>query len=346
MKKSMTITEIAKEAGVSKSTVSRVLNNKTDVLPDTKERVLRVIRAHQFQPNAYARSMSQRRSRTIGVVVPHDIDYVFQNQYYMEIQRGVLKALTKRGYYALILCCRDMKKAFDAVLQKRVDGLLVISPLYEHTPQINELLENHVPLVLVGKAPASQKVYQVCVDNYVGASAAMRHLFELGHERIAYINGPHFLPSSEERRRAYLDAMARQGYPVLPGMVQEGYNSIDSGYQTASRIMDAFPDVTAIFVASDYMAIGVMDAIHDRGLDIPGDISVVGFDNIQMSEQVTPALTTVCQQIEEKGRVSVNLLLDLIEEVETPEKPVVELEAKLLARASTGPVSVKTAKKC
>lgn len=340
----MTITEIAKEAGVSKSTVSRVLNNKSDVLPNTKERVLRVIREHQFQPNAYARSMSQRRSRTIGVVVPHDIDYVFQNQYYMEIQRGVLKALTKRGYYALILCCRDMKEAFDAVLQKRVDGLLLISPLYEHTPQINELLENHVPLVLVGKAPASQTVYQVCVDNYVGASMAMQHLFDLGHEQIAFINGPHFLPSSEERRRAYLDSMARQGYLVLPGMVLEGYNSIDSGYQCANQIIDAFPNITAIFVASDYMAIGVMNAIHDRGLDIPGDISVLGFDNIQMSGQVTPALTTISQQIEEKGRVSVNLLMDVIEEAELPERPLVELEAKLVVRSSTGPVSQKRMK--
>ena len=264
MKKSMTITEIAKEAGVSKSTVSRVLNNKSDVLPGTKERVLRVIREHQFQPNAYARSMSQRRSRTIGVVVPHDIDYVFQNQYYMEIQRGILKAMTKRGYYALMLCCRDMKEAFDAVLQKRVDGLLLISPLYEHTPYINELLEHHVPLVLIGKSPASQQVYQVCIDNYMGALSAMQYLFGLGHRRIAFINGPHFLPSSEERRRAYLDGMARQGNAVLPGMVREGYNSIDSGYQIANQILNEFPDVSALFVASDYMAIADAGGKGDR----------------------------------------------------------------------------------
>ncbi|GAB2046510.1 LacI family DNA-binding transcriptional regulator [Agathobaculum sp. TL06] len=339
MKKNMTITEIAKEAGVSKSTVSRVLNNKSDVLPGTKERVLRVIREHQFQPNAYARSMSQRRSRTIGVVVPHDIDYVFQNQYYMEIQRGILKAMTKRGYYALMLCCRDMKEAFDAVLQKRVDGLLLISPLYEHTPYINELLEHHVPLVLIGKSPASQQVYQVCIDNYMGALSAMQHLFGLGHRRIAFINGPHFLPSSEERRRAYLDGMARQGNAVLPGMVREGYNSIDSGYQIANQILNEFPDVSALFVASDYMAIGVLDAIHDRGMRIPQDISVVGFDNIQMSEQVTPSLTTVSQQIEEKGRISVNLLMDLIEGEPTPEERVIDVEAKLIVRDSTGPVS-------
>ena len=257
----------------------------------------------------------------------------------MEIQRGILKAMTKRGYYALMLCCRDMKEAFDAVLQKRVDGLLLISPLYEHTPYINELLEHHVPLVLIGKSPASQQVYQVCIDNYMGALSAMQHLFGLGHRRIAFINGPHFLPSSEERRRAYLDGMARQGNAVLPGMVREGYNSIDSGYQIANQILNEFPDVSALFVASDYMAIGVLDTIHDRGMRIPQDISVVGFDNIQMSEQVTPSLTTVSQQIEEKGRISVNLLMDLIEGAPTPEGRVIDVEAKLIVRDSTGPVS-------
>ena len=340
----MTITEIAKEAGVSKSTVSRVLNNKSDVLPGTKDRVLRVIREHQFQPNAYARSMSQRRSRTIGIVVPHDIDYVFQNQYYMDIQRGILKSLTRRGYYALILCCRDMKEAFDAVLQKRVDGLLVISPLYEHAPYINELLEQHVPLVLIGKAPESQQVYQVCIDNYKGAMSAMQHLYDLGHRRIAFINGPHFLPSSQERRRGYLDAMQRMGSRVEPGMIREGYNSLDSGYQTANQILDEFPDTTALFVASDYMAIGVLDAIHDRGLHVPQDISVVGFDNIQMAEQVTPSLTTINQQIEEKGRLSGNLLMDLIEGEKTPDHHVIDVEARLIVRDSTGPVSLRAAR--
>lgn len=338
MKKNMTITEIAREAGVSKSTVSRVLNNKSDVLPGTKERVLHVIREHQFQPNAYARSMSQRRSRTIGIVVPHDIDYVFQNQYYMEIQRGVLKAAYKREYYALIICCRDMKEAFDAVLQKRVDGLLVISPLYEHTPYIDELIESKVPIVLIGKAPAAQPAYQVCIDNFKGATLAMEHLFSLGHRNIAFINGPHFLPSSEERRRAYLTGMARHGMQVLPGMVREGYNSIDSGYQLANSILEEFPEVTALFVASDYMAIGVLDAIHDRNMKIPQDISVVGFDNIQMSQQVAPSLTTVSQQIETKGRLSVNLLMDLIENCEMPEEHVVEVEAQLVVRDSTARV--------
>lgn len=338
MKKSMTITGIAKEAGVSKSTVSRVLNNKSDVLPGTKERVLRVIQEHQFQPNAYARSMSQRRSQTIGLVVPHDIDYVFQNQYYMEIQRGVLKAMTRRGYYALILCCPDMEEAYNAVRQKRVDGLLVISPLFHHADYINQLLESHVPIVCVGKAPTEKKVYQVGVNNYLGATYAMQHLFAMGHRHVAYVNGPRFLPSSTERLRAYLDGMSAQGNPVLPGMVCEGKNSIESGYQSANRILDECPDITAFFVASDYMALGVMDAIQDRGLRIPEDISVVGFDNIQMSGQVTPSLTTVCQQIEYEGKLSVNLLIDMIEGEPIRRSHLVNVRTKLIARDSSGPM--------
>lgn len=336
MKKKMTITEIAAEAGVSKSTVSRVLNNREDVLPGTRERVLRIIREHHFQPSVFARSMSQQRSRTIGIVVPHDVDYVFQNHYYAQIQRGILKELKKRGYYALALCGRDMREAFDAVHQNRADGLLIITPFHEHAKMIDELQESHIPLALVGRVPVSEQIYQVGIDNYAGARCAMRHLTELGHRKIAFINGPHFLPSSEERRCAYLDEMERLGCEVQPYMLYEGFNSIDSGYRLTNRILREFPQATAVFAASDTMAMGVYNALHDRGLKIPQDISVVGFDNIQMSEQITPRLTTVDQQIVEKGRIGANLLMDIIEGRGTPEEHIIRVETKLVVRESTG----------
>lgn len=331
----ITISEIAREAGVSKSTVSRVLNNKPDVLPETKQRVMEIVEKYDFQPSVHAISMSQKRCNCIGVVIPHDIDYIFKNQYYAEIQRTMLKAAQERGYYVLLLCCKDMKEAVNAVKQRRVDGLIIISPLPEHKNAMMTFLESNIPFVTVGKCQFLSDAYQVCTDNYKGAMLAMEHLMSLGHKRIAYINGPLFLPSSQERYRAYLDAMQTNGFPVEAGMVKEGGNSIESGYTATREILASHPDITAIFVASDYMAIGVENAIRDNGMKVPRDISIVGFDNVPISEQISPALTTIDQHIEKKGRVCVELLLDLLEYPEVERARSVDIDPILCVREST-----------
>lgn len=334
----ITISGIAREAGVSKSTVSRVLNNKPDVLPETKRRVMEVVEKYDFQPSAYAISMSQKRCNCIGVVIPHDIDYIFKNQYYSEIQRTMLKEAQERGYYVLLLCCRDMKEAVNAVKQRRVDGLILISPMPEHKAAMNTFIESNIPFVTVGKCQFVSGAYQVCTDNYRGAKLAMDHLLKLGHKRIAYINGPHFLPSSGERYRAYMDAMRDAGNMVSAGMVQEGGNSIESGYAATVETLAEHPDVTAFFVASDYMAIGVENAVRDSGRTVPQDVSIVSFDNIPMSEQISPALTTVDQHIEQKGRLCVDLLLDLLEDPETPHERSIDIDPTLRIRESTAKV--------
>lgn len=331
----ITILEIAQEAGVSKSTVSRVLNGKPDVLPETKRRVMRVVEKYNYQPSAYAVSLSQKRSHCIGVVIPHDIDYIFKNQYYSEIQRSMLKAAQARGYYVLLLCCQDMKEAVNAVKQRRVDGLILVSPLPAHKTAIHVFIDSSIPFVTVGKCRFVSGAYQVCTDNYRGAMLAMDHLIGLGHRRIAYINGPHFLPSSGERYRAYQDAMRADGIPVTTGMVREGGNSIESGYAATRDVLAEHPDITAFFVASDYMAIGVENAVRDAGLKVPDDVSIVSFDNIPISEQISPALTTVDQHIEIKGRVCVDLLVDLLEKPDRPRERSVDIDPTLLIREST-----------
>ncbi|WNX83274.1 LacI family DNA-binding transcriptional regulator [Agathobaculum sp. NTUH-O15-33] len=334
----ITISEIAREAGVSKSTVSRVLNSKPDVLPETKQRVMEIVEKYGFQPSVYAISMSQKRCNCIGVVIPHDIDYIFKNQYYSEIQRTMLKAAQKRGYYVLLLCCKDMKEAINAVKQRRVDGLIMVSPLPEHKSAMTTFLESNIPFVTVGKCQFLSNAYQVCTDNYKGAMLAMEHLLGLGHRRIAYINGPHFLPSSGERCRAYLDAMRAENLPVTEGMIREGGNSIESGYAATKEILSDHPDITALFVASDYMAIGVESAVRDSGMRVPDDISIVSFDNIPIAAQISPALTTVDQHIEEKGQLCVDLLLDLLEEPNTQRAHSIDIAPTLCVRESTSKV--------
>lgn len=331
----ITISEIAREAGVSKSTVSRVLNKKPDVRPETMERVMAVVDKYNFQPSVYAISMSQKRSHCIGLVIPHDIDYIFKNQYYSEIFRSMLKAAQSRGYYVLLLCCEDMRGAVSAVKQRRVDGLIVVSPTLKHKTAMTVFQDSDIPFITVGKCRFMDDVFQVCTDNYLGAQMAMQHLIKLGHKRIGFINGPFFLPSSEERYRAYLDEMRRVNYPVYDVMVQEGGNSVESGYEATKEIIGRVECVTAIFVASDYMAIGVENAVRDSGRKVPDDISIVGFDNIPISEQISPALTTIDQHIEEKGDICVNLLLDLLEGKKISHQRSIDITPTLCVRDST-----------
>lgn len=330
----ITITEIAKEAGVSKSTVSRVLNNKPDVLPETKKRILDLVKKYDFEPSVYAVSMSQKRCNCIGIVVPHDIDYIFKNQYYTEIQRAILKAAQERGFYVLLLCCKEMKEAINAVKQRRVDGLIVLSPMPQHTRALTTFKECNIPFVTIGKCAFAGDVYQLCTDNYKGARIAVEYLLNLGHRHIAYINGPRFLPSSVERLRGYKDALAAAGILEGETVVLEEQNAIEDGYQGALKIMEEHPEVTAIFAASDSMAIGVENAARARGKRIPQDLSVVGFDNIPLSAQVTPALTTIDQHIEEKGRNSVNILLDMLTKKKKIQLKSVDIEPTLCVRES------------
>jgi len=332
----ITISEIAKEAGVSKATVSRVLNNRPGVLPETRYRIMAVVDKYQFQPSIHARSISQQSCHTIGVVFTLDIDYVYRNPFYTETQSEIMKAAKEHGYDVLMLCCEDLKEAVTAFMEKRVDGLIIISPQAGQTDAIKDMLERNIPLVCLGMVPGGAECFQVCTNNYEGGMMAMQYLGDLGHRRVGYINGPHYLSSSGERYRAYWDSMNKWKSPISAGLVQEGTTSIESGYTAANAIFAANPDVTAFFVAADLMAIGVINAIKDQGLSIPEDISVVGFDNIPIGKQFTPALTTIDQHIRKKALTGTELLIDIIEGRPVPEEHTIEVPSTLLVRGSTG----------
>lgn len=332
-----TISDIAFEAGVSKSTVSRVLNNKPDVLPETKQRVLAVVDKYHFRPAVYAISMSQQRSNCISIVIPHPIDHVFKNPYYSETLRSVLDNAQKKGFYVLFSCSPDMSETINAVSQRRVDGVLVISPIASHKEAIRFLQNSSTPLVTCGKCKElGDDIIQICTDNYSGERLAMDHLKKLGHRKIAYINGPEFLPSSQERIKAYMDSMHEIGIHPIGGLVQRSQEySIEAGYNATMRILEEVPDVTAISIASDYMVLGLEKALREKGRRIPEDISVVGFDNIPISEQYTPPLTTIDQHIAEKGKVCVDVLVDLINGGSEPENKSYDILPTLCLREST-----------
>ncbi len=332
----ITISKIASEAGVSKATVSRVLNSRPGVLPETWDRVMTVIDKYQFQPNIHACSISQHRCRCIGVVFTLDIDYVFRNPFYTEMQRVILKVAKAHGYEVLVICCEELKEAMNAVMEKRVDGLILISPRQDQSSAVQDMVKRGISLVCLGRVREDVPCFQVCTNNYEGAVMAMRHLGELGHRRVGYINGPHFLFSSAERYRAYWDTMEKWKSPITAGLVQEGNNSIESGYTAATAIFEANPDITALFVASDLMAIGALNAIKDRGMSIPEEAAVVGFDNVPISKQFTPSLTTIDQHIHKKAETGMELLLDMIEGRPLPDRYCIEVPPTLVTRGSTG----------
>lgn len=325
MKKPVTISRIAKEAGVSVSTVSRVLNNKPDVLDETRERVLQVIDTYHFQANAYAKGIVQKKSHTIAMVIAHDVEYVFMNQYFTEVMRGVITETQRRGYFVLSLYCKSILEAMSAFQQQRVDGILLISPTAEHQEAAEHFAKNDVPVVSVGAFPNFDTLPCVKLDDYEGASAAMEYLLSRGHRRIAYIGGPGKVPSTEARNRAYLNMMREYGCPVTSGMFQKSDGMIASS-DMVDRILRDTPDITAIFAGSDYVAIGVINALQSRGLRVPEDISVVGFDDVPMSSQIVPKVTTVRQDGDRKGALAASMLIDWIETGEMPESATIKTE--------------------
>lgn len=335
----ITILKIAEEAGVSKSTVSRVLNNQPGVMPETRLRVLEVIDKYHFRPNIYARNISRRRSNSIGVVFSQDFDFVFKNPFYTELQQNIMKTAKHHDYYTLLICSEDLNEAAEMIMRNQVDGLIIVSPREMEFEKLNNLCKQDIPMVCITNSKISVPCCQFYSDSYAGATLAMQHLINLGHKRIGYVNGPHFLLSSAERYRAYWDIMTQRKYAITAGLVQEGNNSIESGYTAAQAIMHENPDITAFAVASDNMAIGVENAVREAGLKIPGDISVIGFDNIAMSEQITPPLTTIDQQTAARARLSVEKLLSLIEgERVGSDDYYFDLPPFLVVRGSTGPV--------
>ena len=331
-RKKYTIADIANELGVSKTTVSRALNNKSDILPETRERILETVKKYNYQPSALAKGMSSRKNNTIGVFIPHDIDYVFMNPFYEEIIRGIFKEADKLGYFILLLYCRS-NNYLDVIYQNRVDGLLVISPGLNHKDILDKIDETGIPYVLTSRMPGVENVPHVCVDNYKGAVIAVEHLINLGHKKICFINGPDILSSSADRLKGYKDALEKNDIEIDPSLIVEGENNIESGYLQMKELLGKCKP-TAVFVAGDFMAFGAMNAIHESGMQIPEDISVVGFDDIAMAKVMNPPLTTINQLTLKKGQTGVDKLIDIIEGKKVALST--ELDVELVVRKTTG----------
>lgn len=339
----VTIYEVAEKAGVGIGTVSRVLNDSTQIAPATRAKVLKVIKQLNFQPHAMAQGLARRKTNTVGVLVPF-----FTGYFYVELLRGIQQALSENHFDLILYGVDDLHKkdsCFKRVLQqRRVDGVLVLSmPLAETFAA--EFERREMPLVLVDAF--HPQFDSITVNNEEGAYQAVRHLISLGHRKIAIVNGHLESTPAQERLAGYKRALAEASLPLR----QEYLTSSDALAQNGAVLNDGFSKETgyhamrallalngscpeAVFAASDIQAVGVMSAVRERGLRIPEDLAVVGFDNIELAELV--GLTTMSQPIREMGKLAVDRLLALLHGNGESAKIHHRFNTKLIVRETSG----------
>ena len=331
----VTIREVAELAGVSIATVSRVLNGRGDVSPETRELVSAIIREQGYSANRSARGLSAGRTGLVGVLVP----LVFP-AYFSAILSGAAEALAEQDLRVVLSPTgheHDREVSLiDRLMHGLTDGALIILP-EESSEELERLQNEGYRFVVIDPLePLNDRIPSVSAAHASGADQAMKHLLGLGHRRIGAITGPAGWVATEDRRRGYHAALAEAGIPAEPALEVEADFEIVDGVKAGGTLLDLPEPPTAIFAFNDNIAIGVMQAARARGVRVPEDLSVVGFDDVEPATIVTPMLTTVRQPLAEMGRTAVSLLTRLLER-QRFETLHIELATRLVVRESTAP---------
>ena len=337
----MNIKQIAKAAGVSVATVSRVMNHPENVAPKTRDKILKIMEEEEYKPNWFAQGLNFNKTKTIGLVIPHML-----NTMYMEIAKGVEDVAQQKGYITFMCNVekdQELEKNYiEQLLTRRVDGIiLMFSSLDEKF--IRSVEEQDVPVVLIGEDKCAEDFNTVKVDCRLGAESIVSHLIENGHESIGILYGNDPKQESLDMLEGYKNILKKKGIRISDEYIKSVENTIEGGYLGAKKMMaDGAPK--AIFTTSDEIAYGAMDAIKDNNLRVPDDIAVAGFGNARMSNLVEPKLSTVELPFHKMGVYGARLLFDLIEteereneELKTKEEPrKIILQTKLRIRKSCG----------
>ena len=331
----LTIRQVAKLAGTSRSSVSRVLNGHANVSPEVRKQVQKVIAETGYRPDPVARYLSNRRSKIIGLVVPLAIRSLFDDPFFPRLIQGISQSCNAHDYTLSLFLFHAQENDEEfyrrITLERLLDGV-VVTATRTGDALIPQLLENQVPLVVQGRHE-DPRVDYVDTDNVTGATAAVSHLLRLGYQRIATVAGPSDSTAAQDRKRGYLDALQARGRPVDDALIVMGDFAQTGGYEAMQRLLPHQPD--AVFVASDTMAMGALQAIRGAGLTVPDDMALVGFDDLPQATMVDPPLTTVRQPIQRMGMLAVEMLIDGLENgAETPRRIV--LPTELVIRGSCG----------
>ncbi|MNZ74771.1 Catabolite control protein A [compost metagenome] len=336
----VTIYDIAKEAKVSVATVSRVLNDTAPVKGSTRAKIEELIQKYNFQPNAMARSLLKKETGIIGVIVPD-----LTNPFFPEVFAGAEQEAQQTGYtFLLSNTIGDYAKESEylsIMREKRVDGTIFLGGRInlKHCEEylMQELVQyaSVVPTVLVNGSLRKTDLITVATDESAGTALAIRHLIELGHTEIGFIGGESHMTTTSIKLRAFRKTMKEEGLEVREDWLLPDSFSIDSGKHQMHKLLAMKERPSAVFCVNDFTAIGAIKAASEAGLSIPGDLSVVGFDDIPLAHHFIPELTTVSQQAHELGRTAVKVLKALMNKEKV--KKLTSLKPQLIIRQSSGP---------
>ena len=325
--------EIARLAGVSRSTVSRVVNDHPSVRPAVRERVQRIIAETGFQPNAAARSLASQRAYMVGLVIPRTVHTVFTDPYFPRLTQGVAQACNEHDYTLSLFIENDDIKLFPRLSRTGLMDGVVVQASSVDDGLIPKLLATGLPLVVAGRPSQAEGVSFVDVDNVKGSFSAVTHLVRLGHTAVATITGPLNTNVGADRLAGYRRALQERGVPVDEALIAAGDFTEQGGYYAMRRLLAQRP--TAVFAASDVMARGAIRAIAEAVLAVPRDVAVVGYDDLPPATMTSPLLTTVRQPIRRLGAKAVETLLDVIAFGAEPARRII-FDTELVIRESCG----------
>lgn len=322
------IFDVAKKSGLSVVTVSRVLNQSESVRPKNRERVLQAMKELDYHPNASARSLARGKTGIIGLTLS-----TLHDSFFDAVVKEVNDRLAAHGYFLALSISTSYEDSFHRSLfqEDRVDGVILLSPMDEDE-YVTELTKKEIPFIMIDSSSSNPSVTSIVVDNFEGGYVATKHLIELGHTEIAHIAGPDMYLSSRERERGYLAALSEAG--LNPFCIERGTFEMSSGYSIAMQWIDSGKLPPAVFAADDYIALGVIDACLNRGIRIPRDMSLVGFDDQIFASEFRPMLTTVRQPADKIGATGVEQLLEAINEP-ARKSVTIQIEPELIIRETT-----------
>lgn len=333
-----TIKDVARACGVSEATVSYVINGKRVLKADTRERVFRAMREMNYHPSAVARGLSSKKVHTFGVLfgAVDSVEFV-TNPYASGLLKGIMACAQREGFDITFFTApwRSASASAPALRDGRTDGILAIAP-----PMKSDILAGisalNMPLVVISAEPEAA-VSNVDIDNRAGAMLAVRHLAQLGHRRIAYLMGNEDMASFESRSEGFQAAVCELGLELRPEFMLISHFDGSLAFEQTSRLLRHPQPPTAIFAGNDTIAMGVIEAARCLGVQVPSQLSVVGFDDVPAALLVTPNLTTIRQPLREIGETATELLIDYMREPEVPVPKTILLRPELIVRGSTGP---------
>jgi len=336
MTERLTLEKIGEIAGVSRATVSRVVNESPGVRPQVRERVLKVIQETGYQPNLAARSLASNRMGIIGLVIPTAIQSLFTDPYFPRLIQGMTQVCNENDYTMSLFLLHsedEEEKLYPRVLNRGyLDGIILAS-FDKNDPLIGRLEKSEMPFIMVGRPDEASNASYVDVNSEDGAYTAVAHLIHRGRKRIATITGRLDMNSGIDRLNGYKNALSERGLPIDEALIVNGSNSEIEAYNAMLRLLPHKPD--AVFVASDGMALGALRALRTANIAIPDEIAVVGFDDLPPAATSDPPLTTVKQPVRRMGALAAETLLDIIKEGPEPPRRIA-LPTELIIRQTCG----------